>query len=453
LEKQMKDVTVSVSDASENMINNMGRVTKAQVQDFQARLAALNQQYTPKGGMVALTAEAASALSASQSNRPATLAAMEAAIRFAPASAETREQVAGGILDLRKATGVENPMANLGLLKAIGEQSRVTEWAKIAKNLTGGVLGVKEYGGTAQQAGALIAAITQASADVEGRRSATAAINLVEQLARYLPEKDVMDYALDPATMQYKKVVKAKGTGLKDWQQRIAYLRRNPEEMERVLGSLSSQAKQKAAVRQIVMGRGAGAEAFVAASAAMDRPLGQFAAGAEEMINVRQSLFGSKIAGMERGGEALPEVSAETVWGKKQALLGAYSLGKLETVLQQHGVGPIRRRGMNINWFMQPEWTGDQMDAIAGRRRFFQSEVRNQLLTLRYGIVNPEPGRPISGSPEELQLADNLERWFKRQEADAEETLAEIRRQTAILERNQASAGAAQAQLGVGGEK
>jgi hypothetical protein len=452
LEKEMKDLTVGLSDASENMINNMGNVTKAEVEDFQSRLEALNAKYHPKGGMKALTAEASSALSASQSNRPATLAAMEAAMRFAPASPETREQVAGGILDLRKATGNADPMANLGLLKAIGEQSRVTDWAKIAKHLSGGVIGVKEYGGTAQEAGALIAAITQASADPEGRKSATAAIGMVEQLDKFLPEKDRFRHRLDPKTMEMTKVIEAKGTGMKTWQQRIAYLRQNPQEMERVLDDLSIEKKQKAAIRQIITGQGAGAEAFRSASAAMDRPLGEMAAGAEDAIKVREGLFGSKIAGMGRTNEAVPEIGAGTEWGGKQAILGQYSLENLQNVMQKSDVGYVRRRSMDLNWIMQPEWTGDADAAIAGRREFFRRAVDEQLKTLRYGAVNMGPEAPITGTAEQLQLADKLSAWFARQEKQADEALAEIKRQTEVLEKNQASAGAAQAQLGVGGE-
>ena len=152
IERKARDITITEADAQMGMLRNLGNVTEKEQNDFDARLRALDARYKPKGGMPAVYAEAASGLSASQSNRPRTLAAMEAAMRFAPDSAETREQIAGAVLDLRKATGSEDPLANLGLLKSIGEQSRLTDWAKIAKNLSGGVIGVKEYGGTAQQA-------------------------------------------------------------------------------------------------------------------------------------------------------------------------------------------------------------------------------------------------------------------------------------------------------------
>ena len=103
----------------------------------------------------------------------------------------------------------------------------------------------------------MIAAITQASADVEGRRSAGAAIGLVEQLERYLPEKDKFDYTDPKHTGMMKKVLMAKGTGLTNWMSRIEYLRKNPAEMERVLGDLTAEKKQKAAIRQIITGKGA----------------------------------------------------------------------------------------------------------------------------------------------------------------------------------------------------
>ncbi|HUX16795.1 MAG TPA: hypothetical protein VMW52_10010, partial [Phycisphaerae bacterium] len=66
----------------------------------------------------------------------------------------------------------------------------------------------------------------------------------------------------------------------------------------------------------------------------------------------------------------------------------------------------------------------------------------------RAGGPMPAP----TGGAVNIELADSLERWFKRQEAQADETLVEIKRQTAVLEKQQATPAAAQGQLGVGGE-
>jgi len=144
-----------------------------------------------------------------------------------------------------------------------------------------------------------------------------------------------------------------------------------------------------------------------------------------------------------------------------QATLGQLSHEKLLDLLEKHGAGYWRRRGVDLRWILQSEAFLSPDQALGQRKTLFREELGAQINRLRYGAENlPEmmqaAGKPLpapTGTPVELEWADSLERWLQRNVEGTERLEAELKRQTEAIKNNQNTHPAAQAQLGVGGEK
>jgi hypothetical protein len=115
------------------------------------------------------------------------LNAVEAAITLAPDDQQSATLFSGTALDFGKAFGAD-PKQALGFLLSIGQNSRVTNMGRLARNVAPGITGLTKFGDSAQQSGALMAAMTQGMVDFEGAVSRTTAIALAQQLETFMPE-------------------------------------------------------------------------------------------------------------------------------------------------------------------------------------------------------------------------------------------------------------------------
>ncbi len=114
-------------------------------------------------------------------------AATRAAMRFAPEMGRTDiAALAGTAVDVAKRTGT-TPEQAIGFMQNIGGIARVPSLQNLSSNVMPAVMGTTQFGGTIQESGALISAITQGMADTEGRVSGTAGLALAEQLRERLP--------------------------------------------------------------------------------------------------------------------------------------------------------------------------------------------------------------------------------------------------------------------------
>lgn len=108
--------------------------------------------------------------------------ATAASLRFAPdLSAEDTADLTGAGIDLSKRFGF-SPEEALGFLKNVGSLARVVDPQKLADQVAPAIASLSDFGNTGQEAGSLIAAITQGSVDKNAARSATAAIQLAAQI-------------------------------------------------------------------------------------------------------------------------------------------------------------------------------------------------------------------------------------------------------------------------------
>lgn len=113
--------------------------------------------------------------------------ATRAAMQFAPEMGGSDvSALAGTAVDIAKRTGA-TPAQAIGFMQNIGGVARVPSLQNLSGNVAPAVMSVSQFGGSMQEAGGLVSALTQGMADTEGRISGTAAIGLAEQLRERLP--------------------------------------------------------------------------------------------------------------------------------------------------------------------------------------------------------------------------------------------------------------------------
>jgi len=178
---------VTVSAARQEVIRNMVGSSDAAIRGVLKSSSGIAAE-TNVGESTILMAMA-QALSASGGNAAVSVNAVRGAAKFLPERPNDIPEFAGTLLDLRRATGFQDAESNLGLLQFIGAQSRVTDPGKLARSAPEALIGVKAMGGTFQEGAALFSAITTGSADVEGRKSATATISLATQLRDFFQKQ------------------------------------------------------------------------------------------------------------------------------------------------------------------------------------------------------------------------------------------------------------------------
>lgn len=124
----------------------------------------------------------ADALSATGGDIQASLSAVGIASQFLKDQPAAIAGFTGSLTDVAKVTGTNDALTNLGYISTLGGLSRVVDPRAQSDNLVPAVIGQLSFGSTAQEAGALVAALTSAGADRQGASTGTASIALAEQL-------------------------------------------------------------------------------------------------------------------------------------------------------------------------------------------------------------------------------------------------------------------------------
>ncbi len=122
---------------------------------------------------------------------------------------------AGSLGDIAKATGDRDALRNLGFLLKVGAFSRVADAQQQAKNIPAALGSAKTFGATAEQGGALFAALSIAASDYEGDVTKTATITANESLRNFFDAK--------------VKGKKFKAEAVDTFDERLAVLRANPK--------------------------------------------------------------------------------------------------------------------------------------------------------------------------------------------------------------------------------
>ncbi len=190
----------TVADAQLNFFRNLGNVSAA-TRDQTARqiaeistLTGVNQKKLYEAGSIALSARG-------DKTEGQALGFLHQAARIAP---DDPASLVGGLLDVSTLTGSNDPRANAGFLTQMQSQARVASLDAISQNMVPAAIGVKSYGGSDSEAGALVATLTQAMKDQTGAKSGTLAQSLARQIADVTKGgvlEDVKALQADPSKM------------------------------------------------------------------------------------------------------------------------------------------------------------------------------------------------------------------------------------------------------------
>lgn len=338
--RRSREGTTDQADAQRNMLRNLGNVSDAEQLQFMSKLQDMALRRSPSGGVKTVYNMTATGLSASGADREKTLAAVDMALQFAPDNPEAATSITGALLHMSKATGRSDMLENLGFLKLAGEQAAITDWDKIAQNMSPAIIGATSFGATPQEALALVASITQGSADKMGAESGTAAISLAQQLEKFLPTEDVYGQVAVPGRKGKRRGLVTKGTGLETLGERIQYLQENPLEREKFLENLTLEKKSLGPVMQILEGpQTMGGKAYADAFAAANMPFEKMAELATTKIEQMGKVYEQQVAESSRGAEVRGELAkTQTPSGRERSIEGGFTSEKLDTMLKDHGV-------------------------------------------------------------------------------------------------------------------
>jgi hypothetical protein len=436
-EKRSADHFISLAGVQENAIINLGDVTAKQQSTFFANVKRLAAN-EGLGQAVALQA-ASEGLSAAQGDRPGTLAALRSSARLQAANPENIPTLTAGALDIRKMTGSQDADANLGLLLTMQSMARGTTLQQLAEFGVKNAVNVHAYGGTPAESFALISAFSQSMTDPKMRMSGTAAADMAKRLADFLPEQDRYDFK------DGRPFVARPGTGLKSTTERMAFLRREENEML----SREYYAKNPAST-----GANATVLGMIGIEGFSNMPFEQFgtalgafptmdeaAALTRRMQAGTRRLPAQQIAAAERARIASTESQQTNISGLRSAADAQYTRKNMDQYLKDIGVGYLDRLGEDIDW-----WT------VRGKRKeHFERTLRNYADRDGYFLpwhTGPIPLDRPGIDPERQEKVEAVEQYLGRA-ADAQEAVLEqVRARRREAQRTPAAVGAALHQHG-----
>lgn len=406
------EATKRVADSQIEALRNAGFMTAQARQEAEKAIAAMAD--LTKVPMSDLYQRYSTAVSSGFGLSQATiLAAVRESAFLAPESAEKGTAIAGAALGLAQVTGIEDPRKNLALLMAIGQTAKVADIGALSQYAAPAVLGVSAYGDTARQAGALWSALTQGMGDVTGRRASTAAIALAEQLAEALPEKSYVDYkkVIEEDKLTGRKLyATVKGTGLKTTEERLAYMQAHPEAAAEFFSGASFDTKAKAAVRDLLTGKGFVAGLYGQMLQAIPTP--EAAAPLyEQRLAVQRGAPMQVVAEMVRGLQTTQE-RLQTLDPYK-ALAGAFRR-ELETTLADTDMGWLAAKMATFSPEEDPEAYTRQMRASI-KQRYLELKAPKELVpsgSLLFDIMHPKyrERAPSEAERREAEILGNLYR-------------------------------------------
>ena len=439
-----KTETMSLAGAQENAILMLP--VDRDVKQFEARINRINEKGIA-GGKKTLYNIAAGTLSAG--GYELGMQALEAGAEFGKHNAENAQAIATAALDVSKITGeVKDMRANIGWMIAATQTSRVETVAGMAKYAVPSVLAVTSTGGTPEEGMALFNALTKGMADPQGRKAGTAAIGFAEGLRKFLPEKDLVEQITDPTTGRIREVLRAKGTGLKSFSERLEHLRQHPEKMTEFEGKyLQTMPKKSLGALRALVGLHPEEKMNQLVQEAFEETLRRqptiaeaapYAVAKQEQLT---TLRPGKIATAAEISEATSEkLIGHTKTGHKASEGGVYSWAETKKKLQESGVGFMGRMGAGVQYWAQG---ADR----AAAERIIQQRI-DELVIVGSHHQNPKQ------VAEYLHLAKILEDYLKRMAETLDRRQDQGDRQIELMQQGgaQHTHAAAQAQLGVGGE-
>lgn len=372
--RKAQERVVGTAGGQRNLFLNMGSATKAEQDAFTSEIRRAADKLKISGGYDALYEETGAALSGTGAigggdavRRRVALDAAIGAARLAPHDPAIRKVLAAGAIGMGKATGSNDALENLGLLKAFGELVPAFDWGKIGEHGSAGIISMQSRGGgTAGEAAARLAAIAQGSGDLQLRRSVNAGIQMDAALARFLPEETTYKWITGP-NGQLVRVQDVQGTGLATSAQRIAFTQSHPAEREQILQTMTGiPVKQQVAVRALLGGdisadmldetggkASVTGQAYKNALAAMDRSLQDMASGLQKQVAQWDETIEQQIARLKRTEAADAESFVTTRTSQLQAVRASFSGQALEAEMEAAGLDWRGRTSVQMEYRSQ----------------------------------------------------------------------------------------------------
>lgn len=183
LEEESTQTQISLAKATDLVKRNIVTLSKAEQDRALALIPTIaGREELPKSAIAAGVAEA---LSSTGANVSLTDELVGIAARFLKTEPESIGAFSGSLADISKVTGDQSGLRNLGFLTAVAAQSRVASAQAQAQNIPPALVGITSFGASAEEAGALFSALTNAAADLQGRISGTGGIALAKQIEEF----------------------------------------------------------------------------------------------------------------------------------------------------------------------------------------------------------------------------------------------------------------------------
>jgi len=390
----------TLASAQQDVIRNLQGVPEDQAKQFLADVRGVAADTRVKEKH--LLAGAASALSASGQDLPASLKAVTQAARFLPDKPGDIGLLAGSLLDMAKITGTTDAAVNQGYLSAIAAQSRLVDPAAQARNIPPALIGMRQFGATSREAAAAFATQTVQAGDIKGEMSGTAVISMAEQLEEFfVQDKKVQRlnrrFGIDPMALTMG--------------QRIEGLWANPEMAARFMEGASFEKKALGPIRSLLTQPGGeAAEAYRRTLGAIPEP--EAARGLALDAVARRYL--SPYEPAAEVGRIFGVASEQLLAGNQPAAIGGAVRQGLVPALRDAGATRTAERIAGLE-FEARSLVGTR-GAVGAAQTILGQEIETRLATTREvdhflgGPAGPIPARtttvPRAPTDEDRRIAD-----------------------------------------------
>jgi len=184
-QKEAANRQITEAGAERQALQNLGPGAKLTADAYSKRIGEIAEKTGANRRDLHLAAASAFAARGNLSEQEA-LESVEEAATLNPDDAAGMSSMAGANLDLRKKTP-GGAKKKTGFMTSLQAASRVKNFDQLSRNIIPAVNAIQNFGDTEEEAGELVAAMSQALGDFEGAISKTASIQLASQLADALP--------------------------------------------------------------------------------------------------------------------------------------------------------------------------------------------------------------------------------------------------------------------------
>lgn len=189
LSKEIADTNIEAGKSQGDVLTNLVGVDPGEQRRILGEINRI-QRDTGFGSIEELNRGAAAAISASGGDVAGALDALREAAKLSVLKPEQLKTVAGGALDVRAASGVQDNRENLGLLLSFQSAARGTDLERVARNAAPAIGSMAKSVPTDQkeasrQSAALLAALSQGAKDFTLESTATAGIQLADHMTEF----------------------------------------------------------------------------------------------------------------------------------------------------------------------------------------------------------------------------------------------------------------------------